>query len=51
VAVVVATAIDIVDDPDPGAAIVAGLKLTVTPVGWPVADNPITELNPPVRRS
>jgi hypothetical protein len=47
VAVVVATAIDIVDDPDPGAAIVAGLKLTVTPVGWPVADNPITELNPP----
>ena len=42
-----ATAIDIVDDPDPGAAIVAGLKLTVTPVGWPEADSPIAELNPP----
>ena len=47
-AVVVATAIDIVDDPDPGAAIVAGLKLTVTPLGWPVADSVITELNEPV---
>lgn len=46
-AVVVATAIDIVDDPDPGAAIVAGLKLTVTPLGWPVADSEITELNEP----
>jgi len=46
--VVVATAIDIVDDPDPGATIDVGLKLTVTPVGWPEADNPIAELNPPV---
>jgi hypothetical protein len=44
----VATAIDIVDDPDPGAAIVAGLKPTVTPLGWPVADSVITELNEPV---
>jgi len=45
--VVVATAIDIVDDPDPGAAIVAGLKLTVTPPGWPVADSDITALKEP----
>ena len=42
-----ATAIDIVDDPDPGAAIEVGLKLTVTPLGWPVADSPIAESNPP----
>ncbi len=27
-----------VDDPDPGAAIDVGLKLTVTPAGWPLAD-------------
>ena len=46
-AVVEATAIDIVDDPDPGAAIDVGLKPTVTPVGWPVADSAIAELNPP----
>ena len=45
--VVVATAIDITDDPDPGAAIVTGLKLTVTPLGWPEADNVITALNGP----
>lgn len=42
-----ATAMDIVDDPDPGAAMEVGLKLTVTPVGWPVADSAIAELNPP----
>ena len=37
----------IVEDPEPGAAIEVGLKLTVTPLGWPVADNAIAELNPP----
>ena len=37
----------IVEVPDPGAAIDAGLKLTVTPAGCPVADKPTTELNPP----
>ena len=41
------TAIVIVDDPEPGAAIDVGLKPTVTPLGWPVADNPIAESNPP----
>ena len=46
--VVVATAADIVDVPDPGAKIVAGLKLTVTPLGWPEADSKIAELNEPV---
>jgi hypothetical protein len=38
------------DVPDPGAAIVAGLKLTVTPVapmGRTVADSAIAELNEP----
>jgi len=49
----VATATDIVDDPDPGAAIVEGLKPTVTPLAEPplggvtVADSPITASNPP----
>ena len=42
-----ATAMDIVDDPDPGAPIDAGLKVTVTPEGWPVADNAIAESYPP----
>jgi hypothetical protein len=37
----------IVDDPEPGAAIEVGLKLTVTPLGWPVADKAIAESNPP----
>jgi len=46
VAVVVATAMDIADVPDPGAGIVAGSKLTVTPVGWPAADNEIAASNP-----
>src|SRR5580693_728632 len=36
-----------VDVPEPGAAMDVGLKLTVTPVGWPVADNAMAELNPP----
>ncbi len=33
--------------PEPGAAMEVGLKLTVTPVGWPVADKAIAELKPP----
>ena len=37
-----------VDDPEPGAAIDEGLKLTVTPEGCPLADNPTAELNPPL---
>ena len=37
----------IVDDPEPGAAIEVGLKLTVTPLGWPEADKAIAALNPP----
>ena len=36
-----------VDDPEPGAAIDAGLKLTVTPFGAPEALNATAELNPP----
>lgn len=35
------------DVPDPGAAIDAGLKLAVTPVGNPDAASAIAELNPP----
>ena len=42
-----ATAIVIVDEPEPGAAIEAGLKDTVTPAGWPEAERAIAELNPP----
>ena len=38
---------DMVDVPEPGDAIDAGMKLTVTPVGWPVADRATAELNPP----
>lgn len=33
--------------PEPGAAIEAGLKLTVTPEGWPVALKLIAESKPP----
>lgn len=40
------TVIDMVELPDP--VIEVGLKLTVTPVGRPVAVRSITELNPPV---
>jgi len=36
----------IVDVPEPGAAMDVGLKLTVTPEGWPVADKAIAELKP-----
>ena len=35
------------DVPAPGAAIVDGLKLPVTPVGKPVADRATAPLNPP----
>lgn len=42
-----ATAADILDVPDPGAAIVTGLKVTVTPLGWPEAESAIAELNEP----
>jgi hypothetical protein len=45
---VVATAAAILDVPDPGAAIVTGLKVTVTPLGWPEAESAIAELNEPV---
>jgi hypothetical protein len=47
VAVVDATARVAVDVPEPGAAMDAGLKETVTPVGWPVADKATAESNPP----
>ena len=46
VAVVPATAIVMVEVPVP--VIEVGLKVTVTPVGWPVADNVTGELKPPV---
>ena len=47
VAVVEATTIDMEEVPEPGAAIDPGAKLTVTPVGCPVADKATAELNPP----
>jgi hypothetical protein len=48
VATVDATAMLIVELPDPGAAIDAGLKLTVTPLGCPLADKLTAESNPPL---
>ena len=36
-----------VDDPEPGAGMELGLKLTVTLLGWPVADKEMAELKPP----
>jgi len=36
-----------VELPEPGAAMDAGLKPTVTPAGCPVADKATAELNPP----
>jgi hypothetical protein len=44
----VVTAIVIIDDPAPGAAIGLGLKLTVVPVGTPVAESVIALLKPPL---
>jgi hypothetical protein len=35
-----------VEVPEPGAAMEVGLKVTVTPVGWPVADKAIAESKP-----
>ena len=46
-AVVDATANVAVDVPEPGAAMEDGLKLTVTPVGCPLAVKPIAASNPP----
>jgi len=46
-AVVEATVMVIVEVPEPGAAMEAGVKPTVTPPGWPLADNATAELNPP----
>jgi hypothetical protein len=37
----------IVELPEPGAAIEAGLKVTVTPAGWPEAESAMAELKPP----
>jgi len=37
-----------VDEPEPGAGMVPGLKLTVVPLGTPVADRLIELLNPPL---
>jgi hypothetical protein len=37
-----------VELPEPGAGIVLGLKLTVVPVGVPVADKLIALLKPPL---
>jgi hypothetical protein len=37
----------IVELPKPGATIGVGLKVTVAPVGWPVADKAMAELKPP----
>ena len=34
-------------EPDPGAAMLDGLKLVLTPPGTPVADREMDELNPP----
>jgi hypothetical protein len=47
VAVVEATVKVIVELPEPGAAIEEGLKLTVTPVGWPLAVKATAESKPP----
>src|ERR1700733_15125615 len=47
VAAVEATVMFIVELPEPGAAIEAGLKETVTPDGWPVAERATAELKPP----
>jgi len=41
------TVMVIVELPEPGAAIDVGLKPTVTPDGWPLADRPMAESKPP----
>lgn len=47
VVVVDATARVAVEVPEPGAATDVGLKVTVTPVGWPVAVKATAESKPP----
>jgi len=47
VAVEEATASVTAEVPEPGAAIDVGLKLTVTPVGAPLAVRAMAESNPP----
>src|SRR6516164_9977968 len=47
-AVLLPTAIVMVDEPEPGAAIGLGLKLTVVPVGAPLADRLMALLKPPL---
>jgi hypothetical protein len=42
------TVIVIVVVPEPGEGSVDGLKLTVTPLGCPLAENATDELNPPL---
>jgi hypothetical protein len=42
------TAMPMVELPDPGAAMDAGLNVTVTPLGWPDADKLTAESNPPL---
>ena len=41
------TVMVMVEVPEPGAAMDVGLKLTVTPAGWPDADMAMAELKPP----
>ena len=36
-----------VDEPEPGAGMELGLKLTVTLLGWPLADKAMAESKPP----
>jgi len=45
-AVLEATASVAVEEPEPGAAMVDGLKPTVTPAGWPLAVSATAALNP-----
>jgi len=47
VAVAEPTAMVMLELPEPGAAMDVGLKLTVTPVGWPDAVKAMAELKPP----
>jgi hypothetical protein len=47
VAVVEATAMVMVELPEPGAEMDVGLKLTITPAGWPLAVKAMAELKPP----
>lgn len=47
VVVVEATARVNVDEPEPGAAMDAGLSVAVTPVGWPEAVKATAESKPP----